>query len=303
MTSTPKFPDFKPLALEDRQRVHDLLWRYQPDTSELTFTNLFIWRDHYRVQWSLYQDWLLLLCSDDDGEAYALPPVGPASRLEVTRLLLQWIREAKGVAMPRIERADMRLITEIAETPEFSVEMTRDHFDYVYEREALATLAGRKYSAKRNHINNFMRTYGDYTYETLTAETASECLDVAHTWCMKRRCEDDLDLLEERDAVFDALQNFVALEVEGGLIRLDGHVQAFTLGELLNDATLVVHIEKADPDIQGLYPLINQQFIQHYSQEVQAVNREQDLGEPGLRRAKESYYPHHLVEKARIRLY
>ncbi len=87
------------------------------------------------------------------------------------------------------------------------------------------------------------------------------------------------------------------------MIRLDGHVQAFTLGELLNDATLVVHIEKADPDIQGLYPLINQQFIQHYSQEVQAVNREQDLGEPGLRRAKESYYPHHLVEKARIRLY
>ncbi len=301
MTSTPQFPDFKLLALEDRQRVHDLLWRYQPDTSELTFTNLFIWRAHYKVQWSLYEDWLLFLC-DDDGEAYALPPVGPASRLEVTRLLLRWIREAKGVAMPRIERADMRLITEIAEAPEFSVEMTRDHFDYVYEREALATLAGRKYSAKRNHINNFLRAYGDYIYEPITEEIAKECLEIAHTWCMRRRCEDDLDLSEERESVFEALQNFSALQVEGGVIRLDGHVQAFTIGELLNDTTLVVHIEKADPDIQGLYPFINQQFIQHYPREVQLVNREQDLGEPGLRRAKESYYPHHLVEKARIRL-
>lgn len=110
-----------------------------------------------------------------------------------------------------------------------------------------------------------------------------------------------MSLLEERDAVFAALTHFEALGIVGGVLRVDGLVQAFTMGEMLNAATFVVHIEKADPDIRGLYPLINQEFVRHSVQEPAAwVNREQDMGEAGLRRAKESYYPDHLVEKYRI---
>lgn len=100
-----------------------------------------------------------------------------------------------------------------------------------------------------------------------------------------------------------ALRNFTALEMQGGVIRIDGEVEAFTLGELLNKDTAVIHIEKANPEIRGLYAAINQQFCDQAWGRVPYLNREQDLGEPGLRTAKLSYHPHHLVEKFRIRFH
>lgn len=106
----------------------------------------------------------------------------------------------------------------------------------------------------------------------------------------------------EWGAIEEALKNFIALEMQGGVILIEGEVEAFTLGELLNKDTAVVHIEKANPEIRGLYALINQQFCEQAWGKVPFINREQDLGEPGLRTAKLSYNPIRLVEKYRIRL-
>ena len=103
-------------------------------------------------------------------------------------------------------------------------------------------------------------------------------------------------------AINAALADFQALELQGGVILINDRVEAFTCGELLNAATAVIHLEKANPEVRGLYAVINQQFCQQAWAGVPFVNREQDLGEPGLRTAKMSYHPHHLVEKFRIRL-
>lgn len=299
MLNFPRFPDFRPLALADRDFIAERLWTYQPLVSEMTFTNLFIWREAYQTQWAVLDECLLFLVQDEGGHFYFLPPMGPAPRLEVTRRALRWLAETYAPERLRIERADARLVEELGGAEDFVIEPTREHFDYIYPREALATLAGRKYSAKRNHINSFLREH-TYAYEPMCAENVQECLRVACMWCEKRRCEDDMGLLEERDAVFAALQNFGDLRVVGGVIRVDGFVQAFSIGEMLNRDTFVVHIEKADPDMRGLYPLINREFALHAAGEALWINREQDMGEPGLRRAKESYYPDHLVEKFRI---
>lgn len=301
MTERPTFPKFKPLAMEDRDFIHDKLWAYQPRTSELSFTNLFIWREAYRAQWAMADDVLVLLAEDDDGELYGLPPVGPAPRLEITRELLTWLRDEKGVADPRIERADARLVAELRESGDFEIEPTRDQFDYVYLREDLAELAGREYSNKRNHINYFLRNY-TYTFEPLSVDNVEACVRVACEWCEKYRCEDDMNLLEERDAVMESLENFSLLRTKGGVIRVEGKIEAFSLGEMLNAETMVVHIEKADPDIRGLYQLINREFVRHCCEDAAYVNREQDLGVPGLRRAKSSYHPEQMVEKYRVRL-
>ncbi len=300
MTSIPQFPDFKPLAIEDRDFIHERLWAYQPCTSELTFTNLFIWREAYCLQWTVKDDWLLLFCRGETGDYCAFPPIVPANRAAVSRAVLEWLHEAQGVARPHIKRADSRLAAELAGAAGFVIEPTEEHFDYVYEREALATLAGRKYSAKRNHINGFVRDNPDHSYEPMTPENVKECITVAQIWCENRRCDDDMNLLEERAAVFEALRNFEALQLVGGVVRIEGLVQAFTLGELLNAETAVVHIEKADSEIRGLYPMINQQFVQQQWAAARYINREQDLGEEGLRRAKQSYYPAFMVEKYRI---
>jgi hypothetical protein len=296
----PVFPRFKPLTLADREILRTILWDYQAETSELTFTNLFIWQSYYGYQWSLDRGRLLVVSANAGGEAWALPPVGPSPRVDQCRQVLAWLRDEAGVADPAIERADLRLAAELAGYPEFVVEPVRDHFDYVYRTNDLINLAGGHYHAQRNHINSLARS-GGFRYEPLREEHLSVCLYLCARWCQVKRCECDLSLLGEWEAITAALANYQALELQGGALLINDRVEAFTCGERLNTATAVVHLEKANPEVRGLYAAINQEFCRHTWAGVEFVNREQDLGEPGLRTAKMSYHPHHLVEKFRIR--
>ncbi len=297
----PEFPEFKPIELEDRESIQTILDGYQPETSECTFTNLFIWRSHYGLQWSRHGDWLLFLCTSENKEHCFFQPVGPEPRLEVSRMLLQWLREEKGNQDPRIERADQRLASELEGAQDLTIQPDRDQFDYVYRTEDLVKLAGKKYHSKKNHVNRFSRTHA-FEYAPLTQEHVKACSKLAETWCQWRRCEEDMNLLDEWEAVEEALRNLNALKLKGGVILMEGTVQAFTLGELLSRQTAVVHIEKANPEIPELFAVINQQFCENAWQDVSFVNREQDLGEAGLRKAKLSYHPDHLAEKFRIGL-
>jgi hypothetical protein len=296
----PVFPRFKPLGLEDRDLIRRRLWDYQPETSELTFTNLFMWQSHYGYQWSLDGDWLLVVSTAPD-RAWALPPLGPPPRAEVCRRVLGWLKDVAGVAEPALERVDPRLAAELADHPDFGVDPLRDHFDYVYRTADLIELPGGKYHAKRNHIYGLEKSYR-FRYEPLQSEHLSDCVALSSRWCEAKRCDLDLSLRGEWAAIGAALTNFAALELQGGVILIDDRVEAFTCGELLNSQTAVIHLEKANPELRGLYAVINQQFCQQAWAGVPLVNREQDLGEPGLRTAKLSYHPHHLVEKFRIRL-
>jgi hypothetical protein len=177
----------------------------------------------------------------------------------------------------------------------------RDHSDYIYLTEDLIKLQGRKYHRKRNHIKQFKERYS-YQYLALTPEWVSECLRLETEWCDLRHCEAIPGLANESIAIKEALGNFGQLRIKGGVILIDGRVEAFTLGEPLNRETAVIHIEKANPAFEGLYPLINQAFLEHEWPEYLYVNREQDLGEEGLRKAKESYFPHQMINKYTITL-
>ena len=157
--SAPTFPEFKTLELKDKDVFQKFLKLYKPETSELTFTNLFVWRSHYKFQWSLYKDWLIILSSEGEYGTFAMEPVGPSPRDEVTRMLLEWMGEEKKEVNPRIERADERIASEIEGARGVIIEPTRDHFDYVYLRDDLVQLSGNKYRSKRNHINQLLRTY------------------------------------------------------------------------------------------------------------------------------------------------
>jgi hypothetical protein len=296
----PEFPRFKPLQLEDHEVIGKVIWEYQPRTSEWTFTNLCIWRSHYGFHWSRYGDWVLVLSTADPRGSFFLQPIGPPSRIEAVRKCLQWLKEERGEKNPRIERADAKLTGEIPGAPDLVVEPTRDHFDYLYKSQDLIQLAGRKYHGKRNHINRFLQSH-TFSYSPLEEPHLPECLRLGGFWCEIRRCDEDLNLMGEWEAVREALTHFSELKIQGGVLLLEGKVEAFSLGEMLNQETAVIHVEKANPEIPGLYPLINQQFCEKNWSRVPLINREQDLGNPGLRKAKESYFPDHLVEKFRIR--
>ncbi len=297
----PIFPEFKELSLEDREIIRPRLRAYNPQTSELTFVNLYIWRRYYQFSWTLYKDWLVIRAHKEQ-DRFVLPPIGPESRGDVTHKVLEWMRDIQGVENPTIARADQRLVNELKDDPTLHISPTRDHSDYVYMSEDLGTLAGRKYSKKRNHINQFLRTY-EYAYVPLSEELVPGCLALAEVWCEQRLCEEDISLTHELCGIRDALHNLNTLELDGGTIQIEGKIQAFALGEVLNENTAVVHIEKANPEYHGIYPMMTREFsANRWLNSVKYINREQDVGEPGLRRAKESYYPDHLVDKFEIRL-
>ena len=301
MMTEPLFPDFKLLNIADRTFFNRAFEEYQPETSELTFSNLFIWRNRYRLTWSVQDPWLLVLVNPDDEDPYMFPPVGPPSRLDICRRILEWMRDDMGVREPRIARADQRLVSEIESAAGLRIDPVRDHFDYLYKSERLIKLDGRKYHSKRNHINQ-MKNRHELEYSPISEDLVTDCLKLTKKWCDWRKCKENPKIRTECEAVHEALLGWKDLGLSGGAIRIGGAVSAFSVGEMLNDRTAVIHIEKADPDIPQLYSVINQQFCEHAWYGADFINREQDLGEPGLRKAKLSYYPEILVEKFEIRL-
>jgi hypothetical protein len=295
------FPEFQPIGLEHGPLIRRYLWSARPETSELTFANLFIWRSLYRWEWSVDGEWLLLLGQKEGQPPFFLQPVGPEPRVGVLRRAFDWLREERGLSRPRVERADARFVAEIRAETGFEVAPTREHFDYIYRTSDLSELKGGRYHAKRNHINRFLQNFGRvYDFVPIGPENLSLCLDFQRRWCEWKRCAEDMNLLNEWAAVRAALADYAALEVRGAVILIDGRVEAFTFGELLNEETAVVHIEKANPEIPGLYAVINREFCRKYWDSVPFINREQDLDEEGLRKAKLSYHPVRLVEKYRV---
>lgn len=297
--SVPEFPLFRSLSLEDKPFFDLAFSRFPPLISEFTFTNLFIWRHAYQLKISRLGHFLCLLAETGE-HPFFFSPIGEGDVIECCRVLLQSMKE-KG-ASAKIARVPEDMASRFDWKAEgFMVEFDRDHSDYIYLSEDLIHLQGRKYHRKRNHIKQFKEKYV-YQYLPLTPEWISECLRLESDWCDLRRCDATPGLRNESIAIREAFAHFEALGVGGGIILIGGKVEAFTLGEPLNRDTVVIHIEKANPAFEGLYPVINQAFVEKNWSGYTCVNREQDLGEEGLRRAKESYFPHHMVNKYTITL-
>ena len=180
--------------------------------------------------------------------------------------------------------------------PELDIEPAEIAWDYVYSREKLATLKGKKLHGKRNHINKFMQENPDWEYKKLVPSMYEDCIAVYDGWKESKDLSED-EFANERRSVVLALTNMEELGLTGGAILLGGKIKAFTVGERLNDDMQLIHIEKADSEINGLFPMINQQYVLHECADVQYINREEDMGIPNLRKAKLSYKPVKLVEK------
>ena len=182
----------------------------------------------------------------------------------------------------------------------FTIEYDRDVADYVYEVEKLINLSGKKYHGKKNHINKFKKLYPDWSYESITKDNVEECFQMALKWRNANGCDEHEGKNAEMCVTLNSLRLFEELNLRGGLLRANGEVVAFSIGEPVCDDTIVVHIEKAYADVQGAYPMINQQFLIHEAADFKYVNREEDTGDEGLRKAKESYKPAFLQEKGLV---
>jgi len=295
------FPSFKPLEIEDKETIEEFIKAYSPFTSEWTFTNLFMWRKHYGFMWSILDETLLIISKREGREISGFQPIGVRSRKTVLTFF-EWLKWEGKAEIPRIERADKKFIREIGDLKGVVISPTRDHFDYVYLREDLVQLKGNRYRTQRNKISKALRSH-PFQFQILSGERINECVEVHRIWCEKRGCEKDPDLSAELEAVYEMFSNYEKLGLIGGVILLKEKVVAFSVGEMLNEETMVVHAEKADLSYKGLYALINQKFAEVCARDAIYINREQDLGIEGLRRAKTSYHPHHMVEKYLVEMH
>lgn len=289
--------DFRPIGLADKPQFDSLLNEYPPEISEHTFTNIFIWREYYGFSWSRIDDWILIKALDEVGKPYFWPPIGGGDATEILAACIESL-ERLDAGQARVLRVPKGMTLGLdafglAAVPD------RNQFDYVYRTKDLIELRGREFHAKKNHLNKFRKSYS-WSYENISPDKVPECLDMETDWCHMKSCHSSPTLTVEEQAIWEALTNMKALNFVGGAIRVDGVIEAFTLGEKLNDTTAVIHIEKANPQIDGLYVAINQAFVENELSQFEFINREQDLGIHGLRKAKESYNPIGMVEKFSI---
>lgn len=281
---------FHLLTRKDRKLINGFLTLFPPDLSEFTFTNLFAWR-HVRPIWHLQLEDSLIFCiAGPEGQKKKIilgAPIGHLSLCEALDILQEQVMGAI-----RIPEYEARLL----QAHHTQVFEDRDNYDYVYQVSDLAQLSGRNYAKKRNLVKQCLEGYSCH-YEAISEDNKAECKAMLLRWCRLRNCTDDPGLCGEFQAINDVLDNFMEFGLLGGAVRVDGIIEAFAIGEPLNRQTAVWHFEKAMPHVKGLGQLVNNWFAKYHLQGFTFVNREQDLGIPGLRQAKESYYPDHLVPK------
>lgn len=292
---------FKNITLEDKPVIQTYFQKGQYHNSECTFTNLFIWRSCYAVQWAVV-DGLLVIKPGQAEESWILPPYGDYEACDLKSVLLQLRDYFAEQGKPLMLRAVTDSFVEVLERTcpgMFALEEERDLEDYLYLAEDLRALKGRKYHSKRNHLTNFKKNYPDYEYQVVTADMRDEIWEYINLWCKQKECSGKFGqgLICEKQAIREALDYFEQLDYKAAVIRLNGQIEAFTMGEKINDETVVIHVEKANGGISGLYGAINQEFLLHEWPDVTYVNREEDTGDEGLRKAKLSYHPIELVKK------
>jgi uncharacterized protein len=287
--------DFRELNLDDKETFNEFFSQDPPRTSELTFTNLFMWRLRFKPVWAIWNGCLLIIMQGEDGKPFGLPPVGRGPKNEAVRVLLDRIAESSSDT-PLLCRVGKDFIASHVDTELYTIIEDRDNSDYIYLTENLARLAGNRFHRKKNHLNRFIKNY-QFEYRNLGEVPPDAFLELQEDWCELKGCVDNPGLSQENRAIYEALTNSDRLDFTGGAILINSKVEAFALGEMLNTETVVIHVEKANPEIPGLYVAINQQFCENAWSGVKYVNREQDLGVEGLRKAKLSYYPDHFVEK------
>ena len=275
--------------MADKGSFDEYFSKHPHESSELTFTNFFIWRDCDRSQLTSINGDICVIARPETELPYYFEPFGENNIEGTIDICLSDI--------PRFSRVSEKFVKEHFQGKAgYKIEPVRDNADYLYNTEDLVALKGKKYDGKRNKIKRFLKN-NIPIYQELSEELVPDCLKLLAKWGKSKAPAVCLD-----EPVKEALRNLSGLGLEGAAVKINGRVEAFTVGEALNNDTAVVYIEVANSDIDGLAQYINQQFCKNAWSRLTYINREQDLGDAGLRRAKLSYHPVKLIDKYDVTL-
>ncbi|MCG6910262.1 MAG: phosphatidylglycerol lysyltransferase domain-containing protein [Deltaproteobacteria bacterium] len=283
---------FEPVSLERQGEYLQLLRATPVIASDYSYVNLWGWAAHFGLEWSFDRDLVWIRQTRPTLQYWA--PVGDWKSDRLYRMVAEVL--PAGISMVRAPEFFVnRLKQEMADAVQ--ADESRGHWDYLYSLQDLVALKGNRFHKKKNLLNQFKKNYG-YQYRDLDEKLAGMALDMQENWCTWRDCEAEEALDAENAAIARVLQNWGSFEnLAGGALMVDGGMVAYTIGEKLAAATLLIHFEKGSPGYKGIYQAINQMFAERMQTGFQRVNREQDLDNEGLRKAKMSYNPVDFVKK------
>lgn len=278
-----------PIDRSMRDALHPRLSMLPDGVSEFTFAGLYLFRETYDYQLSVVEEEKVMIRGMKDGKEFFMLPCGLPTDEGLMHELFQRFEYLKGLSERHADEGWVRL-----EGLGLEVQEDRDNFDYLYLREDLANLQGKKFHKKRNHVNAFINNY-EYDERRLDGSNVQDALTILDIWQKDR--EDRADY----NAAREALERQDELDLKGYLVYVDDTPAAYTLGEpLMKGKSFVVHFEKALDGYRGLYQFINKAFATILPRHYRWINREQDLGDEGLRQAKMTYRPSGFVKKYRV---
>lgn len=268
------------------------------EACEYCFTTLYMWKDLYNTKYYVEDDFAIV-AGEYENKGFIILPLAKKENMNKAFdfIIKNFEKQHKQIHLKAINKEVVEYLQSVY-GDRFEYIEERNNFDYIYDGESLRTLAGRKNQKKRNHLNSFVKEYGDRVeYKKLEEADFDECINLLKDWSKDK--EESIELDSEFKAIKRIFKNYEklkdTLKISG--IYIDSKLEAFSIGEMLNDNMAVIHVEKANADIRGLYPYINQQFLLNEFSDVEFVNREEDLGIEGLRKAKLSYHPVKFAEK------
>lgn len=287
--------EFRNPVLEDKLWAGKILKSSSFYGCEYTFGNIMMWHEVYKNKIARFEDFLVT-CSHGDQIMFAFP-AGDGDLKKI-------ISEMENYAASLGQKLKIFGVTEKSMDAleklfpgKFTFTMHRGSCDYIYLTEKLAQLKGKKFHGKRNHIAAFEKAFPQWKYHEIDKLNIDLCIDMNRRWEKENLERNPRDLSNEQKAISIAFENFFDLGLVGGFITANDSVVAYTIGEEINSEVFCTHIEKAFGDVRGAYPIINREFAKNTICSYKYVNREEDLGEEGLRKAKLSYQPDILLEK------
>ncbi|OGS39862.1 MAG: hypothetical protein A3K77_07730 [Euryarchaeota archaeon RBG_13_31_8] len=284
--------DFKPITLDVKTLFDKHYERYPIEHSDNLFTTLMSWNDYGKYKYIFKEDNLLLL-SQIKGEIQLRYASGKYNK-DFFNQLFKLAKELES-SYP-ITLIDAQTRNWLLENyPKLNFEPFRDVFDYVYLAEDLANLPGTKYSKIRNRLNQFKKNFS-YNVEKISENNLSEVRDFLKRWCLWKDCDSDTLLENEKKAILYSMNHFVELDLTGIAMRIKDKIEAISVYEKMTPEMAVIHYEKGSSDYDGIYKAINQETAKILQKNFKFINRESDMNIPGLRKAKMSYQPHHMVE-------
>lgn len=287
---------FQPFDVQHRLIMLPYL-RKHSQTCDRTFTNQFCWQHYYHTQWAEANGWIVVRAHINGERKAGYIPFSPNDNPHYSDIIPLLEEDARNNDQPLslmgLSDEECKLLQQ-QYPDDFVFDSNRDFADYIYRAEDLRTLKGRKYAQKRNHVNKFKSLYS-FHYEPITRDNIADCLRLEEEWITQHH--QDESALAEYHTIHLAFQHFEELELLGGALYVDNRMVAFTYGSPVNDHVFCTHVEKGDIRYEGVYQMINHQFARHIPEQYIYINREEDLGMPGLRKSKLSYEPAYLAYK------